>query len=219
MARSACLSSGWSRRRPQSQGEDDGPAAGPQQQAGAGGQPDQLGRHEDGHLPVRAREVAPGPGQQQQRRRHLEAGDGDERVDGVAHERAAGEAGGRHGLRRRPRGRPARQHTLDDAQVLDLLAIGARGQPGAALPRHLLVQRERVRHVADQIVTVVCTHHAPGLPPRRRTEATPRPARGQRRRLFSSYDVYRPKPDGGRSGGASARSTGRRDATARRRAA
>ena len=28
-------------------------------------------------------------------------------------------------------------------------------------------------------------------PSRRRTEATPRPARGQRRRLFSSYDVYR----------------------------
>ena len=49
------------------------------------------------------------------------------------------------------------QHTLDDAQVLDLLAIGASGQPGAALPRHLLVQRERVRHVAYQIVTVVCT--------------------------------------------------------------
>ena len=208
------------------------PAPGPQQQAGAGGQPDQLGRHEDGHLPVRAREVAPGPGQQQQRRRHLEAGDGDERVDGVAHDRAAGEAGGRHGLRRRPRGRPARQHTLDDAQVLDLLAIGARGQPGAALPRHLLVQRERVRHVADQIVTVVCPHHAPGLPPRRdgAPGLAPGPwvARrcGDRRvgarrpplaRRTASGDgcsppmtCTGPKPDGGRSGGASARSTGRR---------
>ena len=76
------------------------PATGPQQQAGGGGVPDELGRHEGGQLTVRAIVVAPGPRQQQQRGRHLEAGDGDERVDGVAYARAAVEAGGRHGLRR-----------------------------------------------------------------------------------------------------------------------
>ena len=135
---------------------------------------DELGRHEGSHLAVRAIVVAPGPRQQQQRGRHLEAGEGDERVDGVAYARAAVEAGGRHGLRRRARHRAARQHPLDDAQVLDLRAIGARGQPGAALPLHLLVQRERVGHVAYQIVTVVGAHHKAGIPPR---SANPRARR------------------------------------------
>ncbi len=127
------------------------PATGPQQQAGGCGMPDELGRHEDGHLAVLAKVVAPGPRQQQQCRRHLDGCDGDEHVDGAPHDRAAVGAGRLNGRRRRA----ARQHTLDDAQILDLRALGARGQPGAPLPLHLLVQRERVRHLAYQIVTVV----------------------------------------------------------------
>ena len=88
------------------------PATGPQQKAGGGGGGvrDELGRHEGSHLAVRAIVVAPGPRQQQQRGRHLEAGEADERVDGVAYARAAVEPGGRHGLRRRARHRAARQH-------------------------------------------------------------------------------------------------------------
>ena len=140
------------------------PATGPQQQARAAGVPDQLGRHEDGHLTVLAVVVAPGPRQQQQRDRHLDAGDGDERVDGAAHDRAAVGAGRPNSLRRLSRNRAARQHTLEDAQVGDLRAITARGQPGASLPLHLLVQRERVCHVAYQIVTVVRAHHSSGIP-------------------------------------------------------
>ena len=135
------------------------PATGPQQQDGASGMPDQLGRHEDGQLTVRAIVVAPCPRQQQQRRRHLDGCDGDEHMDGAPHEGAAVAAGRLGGLRRRSRPRPARQDTLDDAQVLDLLAIGALGESCASLPLHLLVQRERVRHVAYQIVTVVGVHH------------------------------------------------------------
>ena len=131
------------------------PATGPQQQAGACGMPDELGRQEDGHLAVLAKVVAPGPRQQQQRGRHLDGGDGDEHLDGAAHDSAAVGAGRLHGLGGLPSDRAARQHTLDDAQVLDLRALGARGQPCAPLPLHLLVQRERVRYVAYQIVTVV----------------------------------------------------------------
>ena len=129
-------------------------------------------------------------------------GDGDERVDDAAHDRAAVEAGCRHGLRRRlrgqPRGRPTRQHTLDDAQVLDLLALGACGKPCASLPLHLLVQRERVRHVAYQIVTVVGAHHSSGISPR--NSRTPSRAHGAR--PVDTYLIYSlmtfawPKPDG-----------------------
>ena len=201
------------------------PATGPQQQAGAGGKPDQPGRHEDGHLTVRAVEVAPGPRQQQQRRRHLDAGDGDERVDGVAHDRAAVEAGCRHGLRRRSRGRPARQHALDDAQVLDLLALGARGEPCASFPLHLLVQRERIRHVAYQIVTVVGAHHSSGIPPR----SSRAPARAHDARPADTYFWYVPmtsvwpEPDGwpavGPRRGRAPGRAGEMDATVWRRAA
>ena len=152
------------------------PAAGPQQQDGAGGMPDQLGRHVDGHLTVLAIVVAPGPRQQQQCRRHLDGCDGDEHVDDAPHESATVAAGRLNGLRRRSCDRAARQHTLDDAQVLNLLAIGARGEPCASLPLHLLVQRERVRHVAYQIVTFVCTHWNPSAQfsasPRARSSAS-----------------------------------------------
>ena len=184
------------------------PAPGPQQQAGAGGVPDQLGRHEDGQLTVRAIVVAPGPRQQQQRGRHLEAGDGDERVDGVAHDRAAVEAGGRHGLRRRARRRAARQHPLDDAQVLDLRAIGARGQPGATLPLHRLVQRERVGHVAYQIVTVVGAHHSSRLPPHSASPRARRAASGICPLLTSGGA----EPDSFPYGGRRRRARGRRRA-------
>ena len=165
------------------------PATGPQQQAGGGGMPDELGRHEDGHLAVLAVVVAPGPRQQQQRDRHLDAGDGDERLDGAADDSAAVGAGRLNGRRRRSRRRAARQHTLDDAQVLDLLAIGVRGKPCASLPLHLLVQRQRVGHVADQIVTVVGAHHSSGIPPRSASPRGRRSASGFVSHLFS-YDVW-----------------------------
>ena len=167
------------------------PATGPQQQAGACGMPGELGRHVDGHLAVLAKVVAPGPRQQQQCCRHLDGRDGDECVDGAPHDSAAVGTGRLGGLRRRSCGRAARQNTLDDAQVLDLLAIGARGQPCAALPLHLLVQRERVRHVAYQIVTVVDAHHSSGILPR--SNSAPALAHGARPAvtylLYSLYDV------------------------------
>ena len=109
-------------------------------------------------------------------------------MDDAAEDRAAVGAGRLGGLRRRSRDRAARQHTLDDAQVLDLLAIGARGQPRAALPLHLLVQRERVRHLAYQIVTVVAVHHKSGIPPRRR--ATQALAHGARPAEYLSPLFY-----------------------------
>ena len=201
------------------------PATGPQQQAGGCGMPDELGRHEDGHLAVLAKVVAPGPRQQQQCRRHLDGCDGDEHVDGAAHDSAAVGAGRLGGLRRLSRQRPARQNTLDDAQVLDLLAIGARGQPCASLPLHLLVQRERVCHVAYQIVTVVGAHNSSEILPR--SNSAPALAHGVR--PADSYLLYLPmtsgwpEPDGFRKVGCRrGRAPGRAgelDATFRRPAA
>ena len=184
------------------------PAPGPQQQTRVGGVPDELGRHEDGHLTVHAVVVAPSPRQQQQRGRHLEAGDGDQRVDG---------AGRLNRLRRLARHRAARQYPLDDAQVFDLRAIGARGQPGASLPLHRLVQRERVGHVAYQIVTVVGAHRSAGLPLLRR--AAPALAHGARPAEYVSYDVCRGGTGRVPRGGPPARARARRRAGRYRREA
>ena len=123
--------------------------------------PDEQGRHIDGVLAVLSMEVTPSPQGQRQGRRHLERGERDERVDGEAHEAA----GVRFGLRRRPArpriasvGTANREHAAERAQVFERPAIGGRGEPRASLPLHLLAQRERVRHVDDEIVVVVVTH-------------------------------------------------------------
>ena len=55
------------------------------------------------------------------------------------------------------------EDTGDDPQVLKLLAVGRRGEFRASIPLDVLVQRERVRHIGYEIVTIVVTHHSSGF--------------------------------------------------------
>ncbi len=106
----------------------------------------------------------------------------------------------------------ARRTKTDWAHFLNDIAERHPGanQPCASLPLHLLVQRERVRHVAYQIVTVVGAHRSSGIPPRSR--AAPALAHGARPAEYVSNDVCRGGTGRFPHGGPSARARARRRA-------
>ena len=132
-----------------------------QQHARAQGIPDEHAGHIDGQIAVLPVVVAPYPREQHQRRRHLDRGDGDDRVDGTADEDAGGRFGSgrrRRTWRRICRGVAGLADPCDHTQAVEQPAAGRRGQPRATVPLHVLVQRQCLRHVVDDVVTTVVTH-------------------------------------------------------------
>ena len=105
--------------------------------------------------------VFPSPGQQQRHRRHLDRDGGHEDVDGATNEGACANTDG--GLlrsrRRKPRGVAAREDPGELSQRVERAAFGRRGQSRAPLPLHVLVQRDGVHRVADDVPGSVSTRH------------------------------------------------------------
>ena len=117
-------------------------------------------RQEGGQLAVLAPEVVPPPQTQGQEGSDPERSKGEQTSHGEADENAAGQAGARRRLaRRRLALRPeVGKQVGDDAQVVESPATGRCGLPRAPVPIHVLVQRQRVRHVDDQTVPLLLTH-------------------------------------------------------------
>ena len=99
------------------------------------------------------------------RRRHLDRGEGHDGLHGAAGEDAAE----RQEARRRRRvfcRLGAREQPGEESQVVERPAVGGRGLPPTPVPIDVLVQRERVRHFADQVVAFAIIHPAClGSPP------------------------------------------------------
>ena len=127
--------------------------------------PEEQHHHVNGHLAMLAVVVGPFPREQQQRDRHLDRGDDHQRTKYTAHERpgARNGAGRRQGCRCLSGMAPASEDTGDDVQVLKFLAVGRRGEFRASIPLDVVVQRERVRHIGYEIVTIFVAHYSSGF--------------------------------------------------------
>ena len=141
---------------------------------------DQQSGQIEGEIAMLAVVVVPYPGEQRQRRRHLDNGDGDDHRKDASYEYTGVRigAGQRRADRRVSRGVTGREGPRQYAQVVENAAAGGRGEPRAALPLHVLIQRDGVRRVDDYVVRLRVTHPASrrsGGPARAAPPCAPRP--------------------------------------------
>ena len=135
-------------------------AAGQQKEARGRRVPENEGRQEDGYLAVLTVVVVPYPRKQQQRRRHLEGGDRDNRTEDTAHEDPGVRLRNGHARRWISRRVIGREGARERAQVLERRPASGRGEARAPVPVHVLTQRDRVDRVSDYLFRSVLSHRA-----------------------------------------------------------